>query len=66
MLVLAAVYKSHLHRFLPKFAQLTKATLTALFERTCSVLSEIAPNSPILEMDLQILHNVRTHHNLFW
>jgi hypothetical protein len=65
MLVLAAVYKSQLHRFLPKHAQLTKATLTALLERTCNVLSEAAPNSPILEMDLKILHNVRRQHDLF-
>jgi hypothetical protein len=65
MLVLAAVYKSQLHRFLPKHAQLTKATLAALLERTCSVLSEAAPNSPILEMDLKILHNVRRQHDLF-
>jgi hypothetical protein len=65
MLVLVAVYKSQLHRFLPQCAQLTKATLTAVLERTCSVLSEVAPNSPILEMDLQILYNIRRQHNLF-
>jgi hypothetical protein len=65
MLVLVAVYKSQLHRFLPKNAQLTTVTLTALLERTCNVLSEVAPNSPILQMDLKILENVRRQHDLF-
>ena len=65
MLVLAAVYKSQLHQFLPQHAQLTKATLTALFERTCNALNETVPNSPTLEVDFKILHNVRRQYGLY-
>ena len=65
MLVLAAVFKSQLCRYLPRDAQLTKQNLTALMDRTCKVLGEIAPNSPILEMDLKILRNVRKQLDLY-
>ncbi|XPS74110.1 hypothetical protein M3J09_006235 [Ascochyta lentis] len=65
MLVLAAVFKSHLCRYLPKDTQLTKQNLTLLMDRTCKVLGEIAPNSPILEMDLKILRNVRKQLDLY-
>lgn len=65
MLVLAAVYKSNLHKYLPNQAQLTKANLTALLARTMNIISEVAPNSPILKMDLEILKNVQRQHNLY-
>jgi hypothetical protein len=58
MLVLAAVYRSRLRRHLPKDTKLTKKNLSALFERTFQVLEDMVPNSPILSMDLDILHNV--------
>jgi hypothetical protein len=59
MLVLAAVYRSQLNRFLPEDAQLTKEDLGALFRRTCDALSENAPNSPVLKMDLDVLLSVQ-------
>ncbi|KAF3031938.1 hypothetical protein E8E12_001908 [Didymella heteroderae] len=59
MLVLAAVFKSQLCKYLPQETQLTKDNLTLLMDRTCKVLGENAPNSPILAMDLRILWNVR-------
>jgi len=65
MLVLAAVFKSQLCRYLPRDTQLTKNNLTLLMDRTCKVLGEIAPNSPILEMDLKILRNVRKQLDLY-
>ena len=60
MLVLAAVYKSRLYHHLPPDTSLTPKNLHALFERTFIVLEEVAPNSPILKVDLDILRNVRT------
>ena len=65
MLVLCAVFKSQLRRYLPRDTQLTKQNLTLLMDRTCKVLNEIAPNSPILEMDLKILRNVRKQLDLY-
>ena len=65
MLVLCAVYKSQLCRYLPKDTQLTKQNLTLLLDRTRKVIGEIAPNSPILEMDLKILRNVRKQLDLY-
>ena len=65
MLVLAAVFKSPLNRYLPNDTQLTKQSLILLMERTCKVLGEIAPNSPILKMDLEILHNVQKQLDLY-
>lgn len=65
MLVLVSVYKSKLYPLLPDNTPLTKANLTALLARTISVLDEVAPNSPILRMDLEILRNVRKQHNLW-
>lgn len=59
MLVLAAVFKSPLYKHLPRDTQLTMESLRLLMDRTCKVLSEVAPNSPVLEMDLKILYNVR-------
>ncbi|KAJ4345059.1 hypothetical protein N0V95_005968 [Ascochyta clinopodiicola] len=65
MLVLAAIFKSQLCEYLPKDAQLTKQNLTLLMDRTCKVLDEIAPNSPILEVDLMILRNIREQLDLY-
>ncbi|KAF3029157.1 hypothetical protein E8E12_000380 [Didymella heteroderae] len=65
MLVLAAVFKSQLCRYLPRDTQLTRNNLKLLMDRTCKVLGEIAPNSPILEMDLKILRNVRKQLDLY-
>ncbi|KAF7578808.1 C6 zinc finger domain containing protein [Pyrenophora tritici-repentis] len=64
MLVLASVYKSKLYPLLPADTWLTKATLSALFKRTISVISDVAPNSPILRMDLEILRNVQQQQGL--
>ncbi|KAF9728474.1 hypothetical protein PMIN04_010457 [Paraphaeosphaeria minitans] len=64
MLVLAAVYKSRLYPYLPPNHKLTPDTLNALFKRTIYVLGEIAPNSPILKLDLDILENVWKQLNL--
>jgi hypothetical protein len=59
MLVLAAVYKSNMYQHLPSDTPLTPSNLSALFDRTISALEENAPNSPILQLDLEILHNTR-------
>jgi len=58
MLVLAAVYRSPLYQYLPSDTRLTPKNLDALFKRTIKVLEEVAPNSPALKVDLDILHNV--------
>jgi hypothetical protein len=58
MLVLAAVYRSRLYDYLPSDTRLTPKNLDALFKRTIQVLEEVAPNSPALKVDLDILHNV--------
>ncbi|RYN17062.1 hypothetical protein AA0119_g11494 [Alternaria tenuissima] len=63
MLVLAAVFKSRLYYLLPFNTSLTPQNLHTLFERTFEVLSEVAPNSPILKVDLDILRNVRSQLN---
>jgi hypothetical protein len=60
MLVLAAVYKSKLYQHLPSDTQLTPKNLNALFKRTFKVLEEVAPNSPTLKVDLDILNNVHS------
>lgn len=65
MLVLVSVYKSKLLPLLPANTPLNKFNLTALLARTIKVLDEVAPNSPILKMDLEILRNVRKQHNLW-
>ncbi|KAF2268499.1 hypothetical protein CC78DRAFT_372218 [Lojkania enalia] len=59
MLVLAAVYKSRLRSHLPTDTKLTKKNLELLFKRTIKVLSNVAPNSPILAVDVEILKNVQ-------
>ncbi|KAJ4303234.1 hypothetical protein N0V90_002127 [Kalmusia sp. IMI 367209] len=64
ILVLTSVYRSNLRRHLPKPGLLTKEVLTALFERTISILSDMADNSPILKMDMRILQNVKDQNNL--
>lgn len=64
MLILASVYKSKLYHHLPSNTLLTKATLSALFKRTINVIEEMASNSPILRMDLEILKNVQRRENL--
>ncbi|KAF2632999.1 hypothetical protein BU25DRAFT_471143, partial [Macroventuria anomochaeta] len=65
MLVLAAVFTSPLSRYLPRDTQLTKQNLILLMDRTCKALGEIAPNSPVLEMNLKILRNVREQLDLY-
>jgi hypothetical protein len=57
MLVLAAVYRSKLYHHLPE-TLLTRKKLNALFKRTIGVIEEVAPNSPTLRVDLDILRNV--------
>ena len=64
MLVLASVYKSKLYPLLPSDTPLTKQNLTALLARTINILEEVAPNCPILKMDLKILYNVREQNGL--
>jgi hypothetical protein len=59
MLVLASVYRSKLYPLLPSDTWLTKTNLAALFKRTIKVITQVAPNSPILRMDLEILRNVQ-------
>ncbi|KAF1352956.1 hypothetical protein EJ07DRAFT_168669 [Lizonia empirigonia] len=65
MLVLAAVFKSQLCRYLPRDTQLTKNNLILLMDRTCRVLGEIAPNSPILCMDIRILRSIQKQLDLY-
>jgi hypothetical protein len=64
MLVLASVYKSTLYPLLLSDTWLTKANLAALFKRTIAVISDVAQNSPILRMDLEILKNVQKQQGL--
>jgi hypothetical protein len=64
MLVLASVYKSKLYPLLPSDTWLTKTNLAALFKRTIAVISDVAQNSPILRMDLEILKNVQRQQGL--
>ncbi len=64
MLVLASVYKSKLYPFLPSDTWLTKPTLSALFKRTINVIEDVAQNSPILRIDLEILRNVQRQQGL--
>jgi hypothetical protein len=64
MLVLASVYKSKLYPLLPSDTWLTKNNLAALFKRTIAVISDVAQNSPILRMDLEILKNVQRQQGL--
>ncbi|KNG44379.1 c6 zinc finger domain-containing protein [Stemphylium lycopersici] len=64
MLVLASVYKSKLYPLLPSDTWLTKSNLSALFKRTITVIEDVAPNSPILRMDLEILRNVQRQQGL--
>ncbi|KAH5982901.1 hypothetical protein HBI68_255420 [Parastagonospora nodorum] len=59
MLVLAAVYRSSIYQHLPHDPPLTSRALDALFARTIEALSETAPNSPILKVDLDVLINLR-------
>ncbi|EAT89798.2 hypothetical protein SNOG_03067 [Parastagonospora nodorum SN15] len=59
MLVLAAVYRSSIYQHLPANTPLTPRALDALFARTIEALSETAPNSPILKVDLDVLINLR-------
>ncbi|KAF2478121.1 uncharacterized protein BDR25DRAFT_8237 [Lindgomyces ingoldianus] len=68
MIVLAAVFKSRLRYHLPndnpKDHNLTKSTLSKLLNRTIKVLGTVAPNSPVLKMDAQILQNIQRLLNL--
>jgi hypothetical protein len=64
IIILAAVYKSPLHRKLLPKTTLNRENLSALIYRTMKILDEVAPNSPILRMDLKILDNVKKELNL--
>jgi hypothetical protein len=64
MLVLAAVYKSPMYKHLPENSPLTPRNLDALFARTIDAIQENAPNSPILKVDLEVLHHLRQELNL--
>ncbi|KAH6383682.1 hypothetical protein HBI60_254150 [Parastagonospora nodorum] len=59
MLVLAAVYRSSIYQHLPHDPPLTSRALDALFARTIEALSETAPNSPILKVDLDTANGSR-------
>ncbi|KAF1963539.1 hypothetical protein CC80DRAFT_8306 [Byssothecium circinans] len=64
MIVLAAVYKSPLMTHLPQPSQLNFETLSRLFHRTMNILMEMAPNSPILQIDYDILAEIKKQLNL--
>jgi hypothetical protein len=59
MLVLAAVFKSHLRNYLPSDTKLTRKNLSNLYDRTIRVLDEVSKNSPILMMDRDILRHIQ-------
>ncbi|KAF2687795.1 hypothetical protein K458DRAFT_170339 [Lentithecium fluviatile CBS 122367] len=59
MIILAAVYKSPLQKYLAQGSMFNRTNLSILFHRTIAILEEVAPNSPILRMDLKILENAR-------
>ncbi|KAF1942436.1 hypothetical protein EJ02DRAFT_168438 [Clathrospora elynae] len=60
MLVLAAVYSSKLYPLLQSETWLNHTNLNALFKRTIGLLEEVAPNSPILNIDLQVLRGAQS------
>jgi hypothetical protein len=67
MIVLAAV---HLSRWRPHLVRqgnykLTKHDLSLLFRRTIKVLRTVGKNSPTLQVDADILENVRRNHDLY-
>ncbi|KAF2730089.1 hypothetical protein EJ04DRAFT_445911 [Polyplosphaeria fusca] len=65
MIVLAAVFtKSGLRNHLPSNCKLTKRTLESLFKRTIKVLEQVAPNSPILRVDVDILRRIQKLNHL--
>jgi hypothetical protein len=64
MIILAAVYKSSLHKNLSPKTSLNRENLSALIRRTMTILDEVAPNSPVLKMDLKVLENVKRELNL--
>lgn len=64
ILVLTAVYKSPMWRFLPKRDRLTKETLSALYQRTQDILDDLSGNSPILSLDYDILDNIARQHEI--
>jgi len=59
MIILAAVYRSPLRDHLPQDSELNRTNLSALFHRTMKILREVAPNSPVLDLDHKILENVK-------
>lgn len=59
MIVLAAVLNSPLQQCLPDDTELTKFNLGLLYKRTIKILKEVAPNSPILKADSEILENIQ-------
>lgn len=65
ILGLCAVFESGLYRYFSIDSMLTKRNLALLMERTIRALDEIAPNSPILEMDSKILRNTPKQMDLF-
>ncbi|KAF2877899.1 hypothetical protein BDV95DRAFT_6112 [Massariosphaeria phaeospora] len=60
MIVLAAVLESQLQPRIQEKTKLNRQNLIRLFRRTIDILKEVAPNSPILAMDLRILEKVKT------
>ncbi|KAF2711565.1 hypothetical protein K504DRAFT_224100 [Pleomassaria siparia CBS 279.74] len=59
MLVLAAVFNSDLRRHLPDTTTLTRQNLSHLYRRTINILDQVAPNSPVLAMDRDILIHIQ-------
>lgn len=59
MLVLAAVYKSHLQNYLPPDTKLTRTTLSNMYKRTIKVLNGMSDNSPVLLMVRDILIHIQ-------
>lgn len=58
MLVLTAVYKSEMRKFLPNKELLNLEILTQLYQRTQDILDEMSGNSPVLAVDYQILEKL--------
>ncbi|KAF2203904.1 hypothetical protein GQ43DRAFT_229181 [Delitschia confertaspora ATCC 74209] len=57
MLVLAAVYRTRLQQL--HHLKLKHSTVDMLLRRTIRVLEQVAPNSPVLEMDVKILKKIK-------
>jgi hypothetical protein len=64
MLTLAAVHQTNMSWYLPKGIFIEHADLQSLLNRTISKLKEVAPSSPPLQIDVEILENARQALNL--